>query len=296
MKSWGLPLVLGLIILGLLAARSFVLKPQMVTEADLNAAVQQQVFRGAKEGLEHVGQLLEQRQRIRQARLQDTAFQVDVRVPAAEEWQAWWRQWELEEERQKRLSWQGLSSKEWESEIAESLKDQAWLEQQIVESCRVDETELREEFERQKLVWRLPLRQHVAHLFLAQKEVSREPEIRDLKRRLEAGENWAVLVQAHSEDSRTKTRAGDLGWVSQERMPADFMKTVLKLKPGETSAVVQTKLGWHLIRLLERQAERAMTFDEARPELHAMLLFQKRRAALERLLETKMSGSSRPGH
>lgn len=296
MKGWGLPLVLGIVILGLLAVRPFVLRPQKVTRADLNAAVQQQVFRGSKQGREQAARLFEQRQRIRQARLQDTAFQVDVRVTAAEEWQAWWRQWELEEERQKRLSWQRLTSKEWESEIAESLKDQAWLEQQIAETCRVDEMELREAFEHQKEVWRLPLRHHVAHLFLAPKEVSREPQIRDLKRRLEAGENWAALVQSHSEDSRTKARAGDLGWVSQDRMPADFMKTVLKLKPGETSAPVQTTLGWHLIRLLERQAERAMTFDEARPELQAMLLFQKRSAALERLLKTKMSGSSRPGH
>ena len=54
-------------------------------------------------------------------------------------------------------------------------------------------------------------------------------------------------------------------------MPADFIASVQKLQPGETSPPVLTRLGWHLIHLIERRPSHLPTLEEARAEIQAAL-------------------------
>ena len=78
-------------------------------------------------------------------------------------------------------------------------------------------------------------------------------------------------------------RGGDLGWITITRMPADFMQAVEKLPLGKISAPVETKLGWHLLRVDERHASRLPEFEEVRTEIIAMLDQQRREKALREL-------------
>ena len=54
-------------------------------------------------------------------------------------------------------------------------------------------------------------------------------------------------------------------------MPADFIAAVQKLQPGQTSPPVLTRLGWHLIHLIERRQSRLPSLEEARAEIHTAL-------------------------
>jgi peptidyl-prolyl cis-trans isomerase C len=54
-------------------------------------------------------------------------------------------------------------------------------------------------------------------------------------------------------------------------MPADFIAAVQELQPGETSPPVLTRLGWHLIHLIERRPSRLPTLKESRAEIQAAL-------------------------
>jgi parvulin-like peptidyl-prolyl isomerase len=67
-------------------------------------------------------------------------------------------------------------------------------------------------------------------------------------------------------------------------MPTDFMDAVRALRIGETSPVVQTKLGFHILRLTEMQPARSMSFEEARSEIAAELQNAKRREAVRKLI------------
>ena len=50
-------------------------------------------------------------------------------------------------------------------------------------------------------------------------------------------------------------------------MPPDFFAAVIKMHVGEISKPVQTRLGFHIIQLTDREPPRRMTFDEAREEI-----------------------------
>src|SRR5207244_12479133 len=129
------------------------------------------------------------------------------------------------------------------------------------------------------------------------------PEIAEAKRtaiealsvRLVAGEDVAALTAENSEDEATKLRGGDLGYFSAARMPPDFVEAALKLHPGEISKPIRTRLGFHILKLIDIQPARQKTFDEARNDVAIELANQKRAAALQKLIVDLCSGTDYRG-
>lgn len=236
---------------------------------------------------------LGQDQQVRQRRLLEAGREADLEPEVEAEFTLWWKQFEDPAARQNRLAGQGLDEAGLRQRIRAAQLDQAWLETRIARESAVTEAEVRTWFEQHRDRFRLPLRHRVAHLFLAQADGrNRRAELQALAGRLQRGETtWAKLVQAHSEDRRTRGLGGDLGWLSAERLPAEFTAAVAALPVGATSGPVATRLGWHLLRVVDRQPARAAAFDEVRGEVAAMLQDRKRAAALERLLAEAAAGS-----
>ena len=76
----------------------------------------------------------------------------------------------------------------------------------------------------------------------------------EVLKRARAGEDFAKLAQEFSTDG-TKDKGGDLGWFGHGQMVPEFEQAAYALKPGEISDVVQSKFGFHIIKLEERKTE-----------------------------------------
>jgi len=94
---------------------------------------------------------------------------------------------------------------------------------------------------------------HARHILLQTRE-----EAESVLARLEAGEDWDALAAELSQDSSNKDDGGDLGWFPRGQMVAAFDEAAFALQPGETSGVVETEFGFHIIRVDERQADRPL--------------------------------------
>jgi peptidyl-prolyl cis-trans isomerase D len=57
------------------------------------------------------------------------------------------------------------------------------------------------------------------------------------------------LAKANSQDPGSAQQGGDLGWFGRGSMVKPFDDAVFKLKQGETSPVVETEFGFHIIRV-----------------------------------------------
>ncbi len=79
--------------------------------------------------------------------------------------------------------------------------------------------------------------------------VETEAEAQEVLEKLRAGEDFRVLAREHSNDSSAEI-GGDLGFFSPGDLNPAFEEAVLKLRVGETSGVVQTPVGYHIIRRL----------------------------------------------
>ena len=95
---------------------------------------------------------------------------------------------------------------------------------------------------------------HVRHILLS--EVNRAQDVRT---QLADGGNFIALARQFSEDAVTRDLGGDLGFMPRGVMPPAFEEAVFALRPGETSGVVQTTVGLHIIQLLEIDPERRIS-------------------------------------
>lgn len=215
---------------------------------------------------------------VRAVRLQDRRFRPDLGQAIERELADWVRQFPDEEERLRRLRLAGLGGGELERRIREHLLDEAWLERRLPAEPAAEVI--------QRHVPPAPKVLRLAHLFLSRHregQSDRSGEMRDLERRLRQGAVWQDLVTAHSEDERSKSRAGDLGWVTAGRFPTELWQVASGLKPGEFSRPVESPLGWHLLRLLDQKPGREPGAEEGGAEVASRLQWQARSQVLDRL-------------
>lgn len=120
--------------------------------------------------------------------------------------------------------------------------------------------------------FQLPERFKAAHILKkvgcdCEREEKRR-QIEQLRTRLQAGEDFATLAKAESDDTRSAAKGGDLGdWVKRDQLVAPFAEALAKLNPGQLSDVVETQFGFHLIKLQDHQPARLQSFEEVQTSI-----------------------------
>ena len=89
---------------------------------------------------------------------------------------------------------------------------------------------------------------------------------------LAGGADFAELAKTNSKDPGA-TNGGDLGFFKKTDMLPEFADVAFALKPGEvTQTPVQTRFGWHVIKLEERRSAPPPTLEQVRDEVRQLMI------------------------
>lgn len=77
----------------------------------------------------------------------------------------------------------------------------------------------------------------------------------ELKKRIQAGEDFATLAGQYSEDPGSAKTGGELGFFKKKQLVPEYEATALKLEPGQIADPVESQFGFHLIQLIARRGE-----------------------------------------
>jgi peptidyl-prolyl cis-trans isomerase SurA len=80
-------------------------------------------------------------------------------------------------------------------------------------------------------------------------------QLTEYRNRILKGERFSTLATMFSEDPGSSKRGGELGMFGRGEMYSEFESAAFSLKEGEVSPVIETKAGFHILQLIERQGE-----------------------------------------
>lgn len=92
----------------------------------------------------------------------------------------------------------------------------------------------------------------------------------EAERQLKAGTAFAQVAAVFS-DANDATQGGALGWRQGDRLPALYAQASQKLAVGETSDVLRSANGFHIVRLLDKRAGEQKAIVEQNKARHILI-------------------------
>ena len=188
--------------------------------------------------------------------------------------------------------------------ILKQAAQEQWLEKQIADEIKVTPQEV-EKFYKESPPSKFdqPEVVHAEHILVAvakdappEDALHAEEKALALAERIKKGEAFEEVARKESDDKTARAQlateehpaspgnGGDLGWFAADRIMPEFSAAVFKMKPGEVGGPVRTQFGYHLIKLLERKPASTATLDEAREQITAYMVGEKRRIATAKVV------------
>jgi parvulin-like peptidyl-prolyl isomerase len=94
----------------------------------------------------------------------------------------------------------------------------------------------------------------------------------DLRKKILSGADFAAIARQSSEDPSSKEKGGDLGTFARGTHTRTFDDAAFSIKPGTIGEVAQSDFGFHIIKVAKHEQARAMTLEEAQPEIRKRLM------------------------
>ena len=114
-------------------------------------------------------------------------------------------------------------------------------------------------------------------------EAAAKARIDSIYTALQKGADFTELASTKSEDPRAASRGGVIGWISHGQTFEEFDKAAFALGKGEMSKPVQSPVGWHIIKVLDKKM--LEPFDSLRASI---MTFIERRNIREQIIDRKL--------
>jgi len=151
----------------------------------------------------------------------------------------------------------------------------------LVDKQSVTDQEIATLYDERKAQYVIKEQRRASHILIkvadkasdAQVAIARK-KIEAAKARLDKGESFTDVAKAVSDDN-SADKGGDLGFFARGTMVPPFEKAAFALKKGETSAIVRSPFGFHIIKLTAIKPAHQQSLDEVKQQLRHDLQLTK---------------------
>ncbi|QXE19167.1 peptidylprolyl isomerase [Clostridium sp. 001] len=191
------------------------------------------------------------------------------------------------------LKAQGFTEESFKTMFLAQLKTQAIetnISNYLAKSVKITDKQIKDYYNANKDKYtEQPNKMHLAHILVKTKD-----EAQKVKARLDKGEDFAKVAKEVSQDTATKDKGGDLGFVNynDSGYDAQFMAGAKALKEGAISDPVQSSFGYHIIKCIKKQEYPVKDFNKVKDEIKKQLESdQKSKLVSQKVQEWKKAAS-----
>ncbi len=129
----------------------------------------------------------------------------------------------------------------------------------------------------------------------AKTDAAAKAKAEDLLKQIKAGGNFAELASKNSDDPGSKAQGGELGWLDRGKTVPEFDKAAFSLAPGQTSDLVKTQFGYHILQVEDKKTAHLKPLAEVKPEIVPIIEQQKAGAAEQTFASSLASDAKKNG-
>jgi peptidyl-prolyl cis-trans isomerase D len=164
--------------------------------------------------------------------------------------------------------------------------------QGIRQRTTVTAEDVRRYYEDNEQQYQTPEQVRASHILLkteGKDDAAVKKQAEDLLAKVKGGADFVALATKFSEDEVSAAKGGDLDFFGKGTMVKEFDDVAFALQPGETSGLVKTQFGYHIIRVTEKKAASTRTLDESRVQIEEILKSERAQSEAERI-STDLAG------
>lgn len=181
------------------------------------------------------------------------------------------------------LQARGVTVEQLRKETEDTLAVNQMLQSEIEPQVKVQDAEVKTFFDQNKPRFHQQESVRASHILIradekadAATKAKAKAQASDLLKQIRQGAKFAELAKKYSQDPGSAQNGGELGFFNKGQMVAPFDEAVFALKPGQTSGVVETPFGYHIIQSHEAKPARDVGFDEVKDQIREYLASQQR--------------------
>ncbi|NLZ53410.1 MAG: foldase [Thermoanaerobacteraceae bacterium] len=169
-------------------------------------------------------------------------------------------------------------------DIEENIKINAKIEKLLGPDVEIEEDEMKAYFEENKESFDEKEQVKASHIL-----VDSEDKAKEVKEKLQAGEEFADLAKEYSTDTSNNERGGDLGYFTRGAMVKEFEDAAFSMEIGQISDPVKTDYGYHIIKVEDKKPAKEATYEESKDEVKEILFQQKLPTVYQTWIQEKFS-------
>lgn len=97
--------------------------------------------------------------------------------------------------------------------------------------------------------------------------VPTEAEAKTILAEIRKGTDFAEMAKQKSKDPGAAAEGGDLGYFTKDQMVPEFADQAFKMSKGDVSEPVKSQFGWHIIKVEDKRAKPAPTFEAVKEQV-----------------------------
>lgn len=189
---------------------------------------------------------------------------------------------------------QGISADEYKAFLKESIEKQNLMDSEIISKLRISDEDALNEYLKTNPNSRSSIDEFsVAHIFFSPKKGGAEAAMKRAETtlgKLRSGESFETLAQQFSEDPNFSS-GGNLGTFKSGEFLPEIESAISNLKVGETTPVVKSRMGFHIVKLTGKKLTTDPKFEKAKDRIKAQLLESSFKRQLKSWLQSKRDES-----
>lgn len=193
------------------------------------------------------------------------------------------------------LKAQAMTVDDIKAELRKTQSVEKLINKEITSKITVSDAEITDFYNKNKESFNLPPGYHLLHILVtpapeidvknakhddAKTPAEAQDKVQKLLKAIQGGQDFAVVARDYSEDANSAPNGGDLNFQALEaiaNIDPKLAEVVKNLKVGETSPIVQSRYGFHIMKLVEKDpgGQKELSDQRVKAQIHQVISNRK---------------------